>query len=154
MVRTTVAFTQMEGSKGANVLPAEAKMVSNLRLMAGDTVDSAMEYLRKTVGDDKIEIKKIYGSEPSRISRTDCEEWDKLTGVIRETWPEAIPSPYLMVACSDSRHWGRLSDKVYRFSAMALSKEERASIHGNDEKIPTETVARTVEFYFRLMSRS
>ena len=47
--------------------------------------------------------------------------------------------------------FGAISDKVYRFSAMALSSEERATIHGNNERIPLDTVTRAVEFFLRLM---
>jgi carboxypeptidase PM20D1 len=37
---------------------------------------------------------------------------------------------------------------------MALSKKERASIHGNDECIPVETIEKTVEFYLRILKNA
>ena len=154
LVRTTVAFTQMQGSKGMNVIPPEASMLANLRLMEGDTVDSAVERIRKTIDNDKITLTPIYGMNPSRISVTEGEGWENLKNAIADTWQGTIVSPYLMLACSDSRHYGRISDKVYRFSAMALSKAERASIHGNDERIPVETIEKTVEFYLRVLQNA
>ena len=153
LVRTTVAFTQMEGSSARNVIPPEAKMVANMRLNPDDSVASALAYLKKTVADESVEISVLESFEPSRISRTDCAGWDTVCAAVAETWPGCIVSPYLMVQCSDSRHYGRISDKVYRFSAMALTAQERASIHGNDERIPLETVSKAVEFYIRLMKK-
>ena len=153
LVRTTVAFTQMEGSSAANVIPPEAKMVANMRLNPSDSVASALDYLRRTVGNDQVEITALASSEPSRVSTTECEGWDKVSAAVAETWRGSIVSPYLMVQCSDSRHWGVISDKVYRFSAMDLSSEERATIHGNNERIRLETVAKAVEFYIRLMKK-
>ena len=153
LVRTTVAFTQMEGSTAANVIPPEARMVANMRLNPADSVDSALAYLRKVVNDDSVEITAPEASEPSRLSTTDCEGWDKVAASVAETWRGSIVSPYLMVQCSDSRHWGRISDKVYRFSAMDLTSAERATIHGNNERIRLETISKAVEFYVRLMSK-
>ena len=153
IVRTTTAFTQMRGSKGANVIPAHASMVSNHRIIPGETMDSVVKHVTKAVNDDKVKISVITGSNPSVISRTDCEAYDRVREAVAETWQDAIVSPYLMVAGSDSRHWGEISDKVYRFSAMALSKEERGMIHGNDERIPIETITRTVEFFTRIMKK-
>lgn len=153
LVRTSVAFTQMQGSAAPNVLPPEASMVANLRLIGGETVESAVAGLRQRVNDSRVEITVLEGENPSPASDTDCRGWRDLKAAIEQTWPEAVVSPYLMIACSDSRHYCRISDKVMRFSAMALSGEERRLIHGNDERIPLATVKKTVEFYVRLIQK-
>ncbi len=153
LMRTTVAFTQAQGSSATNVIPPEASLVSNIRLNPADDMESALEYIKKTVGDENVEVTCMHGMNPSRISRTDCEGFEKVASAVASTWKGCIVSPYLMVQCSDSRHWGRISDRVYRFSAMDLTSEERASIHGNNEKIRIDTLGRTVEFYIRLMKK-
>ena len=153
LVRTTAAFTMMEGSTARNVLPTEAKMISNMRLNPADTVASATAHLKKVVDDEKVEITVLESSEPSRISQTDCPAWDTVAAAVAETWPGCVVAPYLMVQCSDSRHYGRISDKVYRFSAMDLTSAERATIHGNNERIRLESICKAVEFYIRLMKK-
>ena len=153
LMRTTVAFTQMKGSDASNVIPPSASMVSNIRINPADSVDSVIDYIKKTVDNERINISPIFSNEPSRISTTDCEGWTKVVNAVSDTWQGCIVTPYLMVQCSDSRHYGAISDKVYRFSAMDLTSEERASIHGNNEKIRLESICRAVEFYIRLMKQ-
>jgi len=153
LVRTTVAFTQMEGSSARNVIPPEAKMVSNMRLNPQDTVASALHYLCRTVNDPSVEITALEGFEPSPISETNCPAWDKVAAAVAETWCGCVVAPYLMVQCSDSRHYRDLSNHVYRFSAMDLTAEERRTIHGNNERIRLETIHRAVEFYIRLIGK-
>ena len=153
LVRTTTAFTQAQGSNARNVIPTEATLVSNMRLNPADTVESALEYLRKTVGNEAVEITALESCQPSPISETDCDAWNKVAAAVAETWRGCIVAPYLMVQCSDSRHYGSLSNHVYRFSAMDLSAAERATIHGHNERIRLETIGKAVEFYIRLMDK-
>ena len=153
LVRTTTAFTMMEGSTARNVLPTEAKLVSNMRLNPADSVDSALAHLKKAVNDEDVQITVLEANEPSRISQTDCAAWNTVASTVSETWPGTIVAPYLMVQCSDSRYYGRISDHVYRFCAMDMTAEERKSIHGNNEKIRLESIAKTVEFYIRLLEK-
>lgn len=153
LMRTTVAFTQMEGSSAPNVIPPSAKMVSNMRLNPSDSVESAVEYLRKTIGNPNVTLTVLDNNEPSRISDTATDGYRRLSEAIASTWRGSIVSPYLMMQCSDSRHWGRISDRVYRFSAMDLTSAERATIHGNNERIRIECLCRAAEFYIRLMSK-
>ena len=151
LVRTTVAFTQASGSKAPNVIPPRAEMTANLRLSPADTVEGAAARIRKVVGDDSVTLTVGSHMEPSPVSETDCPAWDKVASAVAHTWPGCIVSPYLMVQCSDSRHYRDLSDHVYRFSAMALTSEERATIHGSNERIRLEAIGQAVEFYIRLM---
>ena len=153
LLRTTVAFTQMQGSSARNVIPPEATMVANMRLNPSDSVASALDYLKKTVANDAVEITALESFEPSPVSETGCEAWDKVAASVAETWRGCVVAPYLMVQCSDSRHYGPISNHVYRFSAMDLSSEERSTIHGNNERIRVETIGKSVEFYIRLLSR-
>lgn len=153
LVRTTTAFTMAQGSNARNVIPTEATLISNMRLNPADTVASATAYLKKVVNDDSVDITVIESFEPSPISETGCDSWNKVASAVSQTWQGCIVAPYLMVQCSDSRHYGRISNHVYRFSAMDLTADERKTIHGNNERIRLETVAKAVEFYIRLMKQ-
>ncbi len=153
LMRTTVAFTQMEGSPAPNVIPTKARMVANLRLNPQDRVAGAIDYIQKTIGDQDISLTDLTSMEPSRVSRTDCEGWQRVKKAVAQTWEGTLVSPYLMVQCSDSRHYGVISDKVYRFSAMALTTEERRTIHGNNERIRLEAIGKAVEFFIRVMQQ-
>ena len=154
LVRTTCAFTQMSGSKAPNVIPPTASMVANFRLNPSDTVDSAIGYVKETINNKNVTVTMLEGYNPSRVSRVDVDGYKKVKEAIEDTWRGCIVSPYLMVQCSDSRHYSSISDRVYRFSAMDLTSEERKTIHGNDEHIRLETIGKSVEFFYRVIKNS
>lgn len=151
LLRTTVAFTQASGSIAPNVIPPTATMTANLRLNPKDSVNGALERIRKIVDNESIELLIGDHMEPSPVSETDCAAWNKVASAVAGTWRGCLVSPYMMFQCSDSRHYGRISNHVYRFSAMDMTSEERKTIHGHNERIRLETVAKAVEFYVRLI---
>lgn len=153
LLRTTVAFTQSKGSAAPNVIPPTAKLVANMRLNPADTVESAKGYIEKAINNKDIELTVLHGENPSPVSPTDNEAYKKVAAAVAGTWKDCIVSPYLMVQCSDSRHYRDLCENVYKFSAMDLSAEERASIHGHNERIRVETLYRAVEFYIRIINQ-
>ncbi len=153
LLRTTVAFTKASGSDAPNVLPTVASMTANLRLNPEDSVQGALDRIQRTVDDSRIKLTVGSSMEPSRISVTDCPAWEKVAGAVAETWQGCIVAPYLMVQCSDSRHYGAISDRVYRFSAMDLTAEERKTIHGVNERIRVDAARRAAEFYVRLIKQ-
>jgi carboxypeptidase PM20D1 len=153
IVRTTTAFTMAEGATGMNVIPERARMISNHRIIPSETVESLVLGIQKRISDPEIDVKVVYGMDPSRVSRTDGDEWSRVASAARECFGDIIVSPYLMLACSDSRHFSKISDHVYRFSPMELSRDERALIHASNERISVAAIERIVEFYLRLIGK-
>jgi len=151
LVRTTCAFTQMQGSSARNVLPPSASVTANMRLMSPDNMDSVIQELERKVKDSSITITRLTGVNPSRFSNMNSAGYERVCNAIGKTWPKAIISPYLMIACSDSRHYCRISDVVLRFSAMALSSDDRKRIHGNDERISEDQFKEALEFYRQML---
>ena len=154
LVRTTVAFTQMRGSDAPNVLPPVASVTANMRLMSPDTSKSVLKILQEKINNESITITGHNAVEPSPFSNTDSEGYARLCGAISATWPEAIISPYMMIAASDSRHFCKISDVVLRFSAMYMSTDDRKRIHSNNERINEERFIEAVSFYHRMLRES
>jgi len=154
LVRTTVAFTQMQGSTAHNVLPPSAYVNANMRLMAPDNIDSVIEDLKKTVNNDAVSVTRISGVNPSAFSNKNSEGYDRVSRAASETWPNAIISPYLMIAASDSRHFCEICDVVLRFSAMTFSSDDRKRIHGNNERISETQLKEALMFYMRIIKAS
>lgn len=151
LMRTTYAFTAMKGSDAANVLPPSAEVIANIRIIPGETCLSVKERVEKLIKNKNIALSMTEYLDPSPCSITRCDGYAALTDAVRECWQDALVSPYLMIASSDAKHFARVSDRVYRFSPVFLSKEERASIHGHNEKISVPSLLTIVKFYTRLM---
>ena len=148
--RTTFALTKAQGSQAGNVVPTEAEMFANLRLMPGDTQESVIHRLNTIIRDKNVEIIPDRGTAPAQDSELG-PEFNRLKAAIETTWPQAVVSPYLMVACTDSRHWREICPHVYRFSAKYVTGAEKATVHGNNERIRIENTENAVKFFFRLM---
>jgi carboxypeptidase PM20D1 len=152
--RTTTAVTMLEGSQAANVLPAVAKAVVNVRLAIGDSVEAAVERIRATIADPLVELRVLQPGEPSPVSGLTGLRVDALAATIADVYPDAVMAPYIVLGGTDARHYADISDSVYRFSPFTLSRAERASMHAVNEAIPVASLAKGVDFYQRLIRRT
>lgn len=150
MLKTTQAFTMMEGSEAINVLPSEASIGINYRIIVGENGAQVEEKIKQALKDLPVEVIVDYTTDPTSVSKDD-QTYDKLTHTIRKIWPNVIPTPYLMMAATDSRYYHKVSSHVYRFSAMPLTQEEFGMIHGANESISIENLSNTVRFYVQLI---
>ncbi|GGO74503.1 M20/M25/M40 family metallo-hydrolase [Nocardioides deserti] len=152
MTRTTFAVTTLSGSPALNVVAATAKAGVNIRIMVGDTVAGVLEHVRKVVADDEVHIDVVEQNEPSPVSPRD-EAFGLIETTIAELFPDAVPSPYVMMAATDSRFFTRICDRVYRFAPFRMTKAQRESIHSYDEHLGVDAFLDGVRWYRRLIER-
>ncbi len=153
MLRTTTAATLISGGVKDNLLPAKASAGVNFRLMPGDRIADVVQHVRKTVADDSVQlhIPENAAWEASPLSPVDSPAFRALAQAIQQVYPEAAAAPYLVQGATDGRHYATVCDQVYRISPMLLSEAELATIHGNNEHIGIDTLARMVQFYIQLI---
>jgi len=152
MTRTTFAVTTLSGSPGLNVIASTARAGVNIRIMVGDTVAGVLEHVRRTVGDDEVQVRVLDRNEPSPVSPRD-DAFELLESTITEVFPDAVPAPYVMMAATDSRQFTRICSRVYRFSPFRMSKAQRESIHSYDEHLGIDAFVDGVRWYRRLLER-
>jgi carboxypeptidase PM20D1 len=150
MTRTTFAITTLSGAPALNVIAATATAGVNIRIMVGDTVAGVLEHVRKTVNDDQVQIDVVEQNEPSPISPMD-DAFELLEATITEIFPDAVPSPYVMMAATDSRFFTTICPRVYRFAPFRMTKAQRESIHSYDEHLGVQAFLDGVRWYRRLI---
>ena len=155
LLRTTQAVTILRAGDKENVLPAEARAVVNLRLLPGDSPESAVGRIHQVAhralrGPFSLEVRLLPGataSPPVPETRPDPWLWDALCAAIRQAEPRAAIVPTLVVVYTDSRKFASLSASIVRFHPLVLTAEERGSIHSINERISLENYGRMIAFY-------
>lgn len=152
MTRTTLATTTLSGSPALNVIASTARAGLNIRVMVGDTVAGVVEHVRSAIADDSIRIDVVEAGEASPVSPMD-EAFELVEACIEEVFPEAVPTPYVMLAATDSRHFTAISEHVYRFAPFRMTKAQRQAIHSFDEHLGVADLVDGARWYRLLIER-
>ena len=124
------------------MIASTARAGVNVRVMVGDTVAGVLDHVRKAIDDKRVRVDVVEANEPSPVSPYDDEAFRLLEATIAEVFPDAVPSPYVMMAATDSRFFTAICDRVYRYAPFRMTKAQRESIHSYDEHIGVDDFAR------------
>ena len=150
MVRSTVALTKLQGSHTVNVIPNEAVAAFSVRVAPWNTTQEMMDKIAAQAG-EHADVTSEYRVEPSPVSPVKSDAFSLLQNVVDAVYPGVPAVPYVMNGGTDSKHFTRICDKVYRFAGFRFTNEERAAMHGNDETLRTESYLDGVQFYIQLL---
>jgi carboxypeptidase PM20D1 len=154
-LHTTIAPTMLQGSPKENVLPQSAFALINYRIAPGDSSADVLVRAKAAVGDLPVTFSwNRPPVEPSAISSSNSEGWKLVRAVAEAENPGAPVAPFLVVAGTDSKNFGEVSQDVYRFQNLRLSTKDTAMIHGTNEHMTIANLEAMIRFYTRLIATS
>ena len=151
LIRTTLVPTVLTGAPARNIIPAQAKVNINFRILTGQTGKDVEAHLNKIL---RKEIRKGWVSidfmpywDPCEESTVDCSAFETIKRATRATFPDVVVAPYPIVAATDSRFYRAISDCVYRFSPFMMSMDDQPRVHGYNERVRPEAMVQAANWF-------
>jgi acetylornithine deacetylase/succinyl-diaminopimelate desuccinylase-like protein len=148
VLRDTVSLNMLNAGVKINVIPDEAEAFLDCRLLPETDADEFLDYIRKSLGDDEIEVEVVLNMENAPASPADNKFFRILEKVIQDDYPGCVTSPFMLSGLSDSRFFRARGVPCYGIIPARLGIPDLARIHGVDERIAVQDVRDGVKFLY------
>lgn len=168
LLRSTMVPTIVRGGIRENVLPPDAEVNVNARLLPGDRIEDAVRRLMEHLGESRYAL--VEGGEEAferwkRENRAgdvavfltergadappsplDTEMYRALEAVGRRLSPGAVVVPQLTTGATDARFLRLKGVPCYGINPCPTEEEEEGTLHGPNERVRLASVAFGVRF--------
>lgn len=155
LIRTTTAPTIFNAGIKENIIPTHARALINFRIIPGETSEDVLNHVNRTIDDSRVKTRFFgFNSEPSPVSPMETSSYNTINKSIKEVFDGVLTAPNLVIAATDSRHFGAISPNIYRFVPYHINDDNISTFHGIDERIPVEDYENAIRFYRQLILNS
>jgi acetylornithine deacetylase/succinyl-diaminopimelate desuccinylase-like protein len=134
LLRNTCSITRLAASDKINVVPTEAVMEIDCRLLPDQDPDAFIAGLATVVNDPSIEIETLMVFTPA-VSRSDTALYRLIEDAAARRYPGARVMPGVLTGFTDSHFFRDLGITSYGFGPFVVPPGDRAGVHGNDERL-------------------
>lgn len=153
MTQTTLAFTTAKGSDGLNVLPQQAYVTGNMRLIHHQAGEESIAAVKKVAARYGIETEVLYQDAPCPVVGYDSEQFRLIETIAAEIYPGVQVTPYVMTGGTDAKFYKDLCPNCIRFAPLYIDRQQYSSVHGLNENIHRGTLPMGVDFYKRVIGK-
>ena len=150
LLRNTCSLTTLQGSKKINVVPPEAVLELDCRLVPDQDVDQFIAQVTTVVNDRDVSIERIMSFTPASSSM-DTSLYRLIQTKTGERFPGSTTIPGVSTGFTDSHFFRDIGIQSYGFSPTVLAENEGAGVHGNDERISVATLTKGTAFMVDLV---
>ena len=147
MTQTTLAFTTAKGSDGLNVLPQEAFVTGNMRLIQHQDGPASFEAVKKIAAKYGIETEVLYEDAPCPVVSHASKQFRLIEEVTAEIYPGVQVTPYVMTGGTDAKFYKEICPNCIRFAPLYIDEQQYGSVHALNENIYQGALPYGVDFY-------
>lgn len=149
MLRTSIVPTIIKGGFRSNVIPGDAEATLDVRAVPDEDIDALASALRKLINDPAVEVipPPARGRPANPPSGLGTDMFRALERAQAKLFPGIVTLPLMLTGATDSAQLRAKGVQAYGLGSVGGDRE-RASIHGNDERISVEGLGKFVEFIY------
>ncbi len=153
VLRNGISPTVIDGGKQFNVIPDSAGAVLNVRTLPGQSIDKLLQRLRAVVTEIGVTIDVTQRGEEAPASDPGSQMFNAIADVAHELDPRIAVVPYLSTGVTDSARLRRLGVQAYGILPFPMAQSDEERMHGNDERVPLESLRFGTRLIFGAISR-
>ncbi|HEY7719531.1 MAG TPA: peptidase dimerization domain-containing protein, partial [Pedococcus sp.] len=168
LLRTTMAFVIEDAGYKENVIPSEAHVRVNCRAIpGGQKPRDFLADVRARMARRGIEVRlaaptgvseadyldQLDGRWATAPADLDTPLYEAISQSAVQTYPTARFAPALFEAGTSLAPWRAKGIPGYGVYPYVISNEQLVGMHGNDERIYVDALAKGTDFMFRVFSR-
>lgn len=157
MVRTTTAVTKFNSGVKENVIPQSATASVNFRLLPNISPKQLIDIVKQKINDPSIDIalsRDVPLGGTLKIADKEAVGYRIISESIAAADQDIVVVPGLFLATTDARHYGELTDNIYRFHALTVDADDASMVHGTNERISFESIERGFNITLDLIRRA
>jgi len=150
LLRSTRAVTMLSASPKENILPDEARANVNVRLIAGETIESVRCRIERRLKRFGVEVRVAHPEQANEAlpeSSADTRAYRRVAALAESLAPGARALPFQVTVGTDTRHYLGVADNIYRITPALVDMGEVARVHSADERVSVENIERCARFY-------
>jgi acetylornithine deacetylase/succinyl-diaminopimelate desuccinylase-like protein len=140
VLRNGISATIVQGGIRSNVIPTEASATLNVRMLPGQSINGLVQRLRRVINDSLVTVTADSDAVDAPASSFASPMFAAIADATRELNPNMVVVPYMSTGATDSarlRAWGM---QAYGLLPFPMDQNDEDRMHGNDERIPLESL--------------
>jgi len=145
LLRNTVVPTILKSGEKINVIPSEATIYFDARLLPQENKEKFFTRIKKLCDKDTEIIRLDGNTVDPKPSSYNTEYFRGIKEIIQRSMGDIPVLPCLLTGASDLRYFRNLNIPSYGFFPAVFNKEEILKMHGKNERISVENYINAIE---------